>query len=644
MALLTVSGITKYYGAELIFHNLSFQVGRGEKVALVGANGAGKSTILKIIAGMEPVDEGNLHILRGNRVAYLAQEVRFSGNRTLWQEMEAAFEHLNNLQTEIQMLETRLADTTAPDWEQCLERYGELTARFEHAGGYHMEQRIERILNGLGFLETQYHQPLAQFSGGQKTRAGLAATLLSDPDLLLLDEPTNHLDLQTLEWLERFLQSWDGTLIVVSHDRYFLEKVTRRTLEIANGTIEDYPASYNRYLEMKAERLEQRMQAYTAQQEYIARTEEFIRRYKAGQRSREAKGREKRLDRLKEHHLIARPKEEQKLKLFLESQLRSGELVLALNKLVAGYTNNATAERSGDVRVLFQTGQYEIQRGERVALLGPNGSGKTTLLRTLLGEQPPLKGNFQLGHKVKISYYAQGHDALNLDATILDELLRIDPKMGEERARTILGSFMFSGDDVFKRVGDLSGGERSRVAIAQLMLLPGNLLILDEPTNHLDIASRETLESALKAYPGSLLFVSHDRQFIDALADKLWVIRDGHLTEHLGNYSEYTAWLASQQATASAPPTPSAKAAPSPGRTSATTSQITPEERQRRKRLAALESEVAALEQELQRINTALEAASAAQDVARITELGVRYAEVEARLNRCYEDWSQLAA
>lgn len=644
MALLNVTGLTKYYGAELIFSNLSFQVNRGEKVAIVGINGAGKSTVLKIIAGIEQADEGTAHVVRGNRVAYLAQEVRFSGNRTLWQEMEAAFEHLNNLQAEMQALEARLSDTAAPEWEQWMERYGELTARFEHAGGYQMEQRIERTLQGLGFATGQYHQPVAQFSGGQKTRAGLAAVLLSDPDLLLLDEPTNHLDLETLEWLERFLQAWDGTLIVVSHDRYFLDKVTQRTLEITQGSIEDYPAGYNRYLELKAERLERRLQEYTAQQEYIAKTEEFIRRYKAGQRSREARGREKRLNRLKEQHLVARPKEEQKLKLFLESQLRSGELALALNRLVVGYVNNATAGRSGDVRVLFQAGQQEIQRGERVALLGPNGSGKTTLLRTLLGEQPPLKGTFQLGHKVKMSYYAQGHDALQMDATVLDELLRINPRLGEERARTLLGAFQFSGDDVFKRVGNLSGGERSRVAIAQLTLLPGNLLILDEPTNHLDISSREALEAALKSYPGSLLFVSHDRQFIDALADKLWIIRDGHLVEYLGNYSEYTEWLAARQASASTPPPASTTTASARGRAGGNTTQISPEERQRRKRLAALEAEVETLERELGKIRAALEAASAAQDVKRITELGTQYAEVEARLNRCYDDWSQLAA
>ncbi len=640
MTLLSVGGLTKYYGAELIFEQLNFQVARGEKIALVGVNGAGKSTLLKIIAGHERADAGRVAAARGIRTAYLAQEVRFSGERTLWQEMEHALTALRELEAQIQALEPVIADTDAPGWEQAMERYGELTARFEHMGGYEVEPRIKRTLQGLGFHESQYHQRLAQFSGGQKTRAALAAALLADPDLLLLDEPTNHLDMQALEWLEQFLRSWDGTLIVISHDRYFLDRVTKRTLELAFGRLEDYPAGYNRYLELKAERLERRLKEYQAQQEFIARTEEFIRRYKAGQRAREARGREKRLERLKRDHGLQRPQEQAKLRLFLDSQLRSGELVLALDGLVIGYPGNRRQE--SDPRVLLRAEGLAIHRGERVALLGPNGSGKTTLLRTILGELRPLQGQPRLGHQVQIGYYAQGHDVLNWNATVLEELTRVSPTLGEPAARNLLGRFLFSGDDVFKRIGDLSGGERSWVALAQLTLLPGNLLILDEPTNHLDIGAREALEAVLKEYLGAILFVSHDRYFIDALADRIWHVEQGRIREYLGGYSDFV--VAREAAAALPPPAPArAEAAPAvaaapPARTAS------PEERQRKRRLAALEAEVALLEQELGRLKADLEQASAARDITQVTTLGTQYAELERLLADKYDQWAQLAA
>ncbi len=648
MTLVSVGGLTKYYGAELIFQDINFQVARGEKLALVGVNGAGKSTLLKIIAGLESADSGQIAIARGTRVAYLAQEVRFSGDRTLWEEMEAALSVLADLQAEITALEPVIADTDAPGWDQAMERYGELMARFEHMGGYEVEPRIKRTLHGLGFHESQYHQRLNQLSGGQKTRAALAATLLSDPDLLLLDEPTNHLDMQALEWLEQFLRNWDGTLIVISHDRYFLDRVTKRTLEIAFGKLEDYPAPYNKYLELKAERMERRLKEFQAQQEFIAKTEEFIRRYKAGQRAREAKGREKRLERLKRDHAIERPKEQAKLRLFLDSKLRSGELVLALDGLVIGYPGDK--RQDSEPRVLLRADGLEIHRGDRVALLGPNGAGKTTLLRTLIGELKPLQGQPRLGHKVQIGYYAQGHDMLRWDATVLEELTRVSPTLGEPAARNLLGRFLFSGDDVFKRVGDLSGGERSRVALAQLTLLPGNLLILDEPTNHLDIGAREALEGVLKEYPGSILFVSHDRYFIDALADKIWNVEQGRLREYLGGYTDFVAARErsdEQRATSDERKQPqSSPSNPQAGqvRPSSIASGMSPEERQRKRRLAALEAEVGLLEQELKKLKAELEQASAAQDVKRITVLGTQYAELESLLEAKYAQWEQLAA
>ncbi len=642
MTLVSVQSLTKYYGAERIFQDLSLQVARGEKIALVGVNGAGKSTLLKLIAGLERPDGGQVALARGTRMAYLAQEVRFSGERTLWQEMELALSALAELQQAITALNPVIAEVEAPGWAEAMAHYGELSARFEHMGGYEVEPRIKRTLQGLGFHEAHYHQRLSQFSGGQKTRAALAAALLADPDLLLLDEPTNHLDMQALEWLEQFLRSWDGSLIVISHDRYFLDRVTKRTLEITFGRLEDYPAPYNHYLELKAERMERRLKEFQAQQEFIARTEEFIRRYKAGQRAREAKGRAKRLERLKRDHAVDRPQEQARLRLALNSRLRSGELVLALDGLVIGYPGDRSQD--SDPRVLLRADGLAIQRGERVALLGPNGSGKTTLLRTLIDELKPLQGQPRLGHQVQIGYYAQGHDALDWNATVLEELTRTSPNLGEPAARNLLGRFLFSGDDVFKRIADLSGGERSRVALARLTLLPGNLLILDEPTNHLDIGAREALEGVLKEYSGAILFVSHDRYFIDAVADTIWHVEQGRIRAYLGGYSDFVERRAQYAAGA----TVASAAQPDTARTPPPASDIpqaaSQEDRQRKKRLAAIEAEVALLEQELGRIKADLEAASLAQDVKRVTALGTQYAELETILAEKYAQWEQLAA
>jgi ATP-binding cassette subfamily F protein 3 len=640
MSIVTANGLSKYYGAELIFDEVSFQVARGDKIALVGVNGAGKSTLVKIIAGLEPPSEGRVAPAKGQRLAYLTQEPRFEPGRTLWNEMEHAFDYLQQVQQELSALEHAIADHAAPTWEQTMERYGELQARFELAGGYEMDQRIRRTLQGLSFREEQYHQQLSQFSGGQKTRAALAATLLSNPDLLLLDEPTNHLDLEALEWLEGFLKAWQGALIVISHDRYFLDRVTTRTWEMAFGRMEDYPGAYTRYLELKAERMERRLKDFEAQQEFIARTEEFIRRNKAGQRSKEAKGREKRLNRLKETLLKEKPRDASQLKIFLDSKLRSGELTLALDKLVVGYPPDLSRNGSSQPTELLRIGELSMQRGQRVALLGPNGAGKTTLLRTLVGELPRLGGSLRLGHNVQVGYYAQGHDQLDFAATVLEEVRRVEPLMSEERARTILGTFLFSGDDVFKPVSALSGGERSRLALAQLTLKPGNLLVLDEPTNHLDIQAREALEGVLNAYGGSILFVSHDRYFIDAVADTIWMLRDGGVEQFFGNYSEYAAQQARLAEQETQRQTGSSQ---QPAGNNRQSGGAQGEDRRRKRRQQQIEAEVARIEAELKQLSGQIEQAGTRGDVARITSLGERYAQLESQLHERYDEWSQVA-
>lgn len=658
MSIITVGNLTKYYGAELIFRNVSFQIARGDKAAIVGVNGAGKSTLLRIIAGQETPTAGGVHLARGARLAYLAQEARFDSRRTLLEEMHASLAYLNALRDEIIALETTLTDSARPDHDDLMERYGEALHCFEHAGGYDIDRRIAMILDGLGFTAAQRHEPVARFSGGQKTRAALAAALLADPDVLLLDEPTNHLDLAALEWLERYLRDWDGTLIVVSHDRYFLDRVTTRTLDLAFNRLDgDYPAPYQRYLELKAARLELQLKQYRAQQEEIARTEEFIRRFKNSQLSKQARGRERRLERLKEgweggsgrtEGLIARPEQQKKLAFKLGSNLRGADLVLKIEGLTIGYERPAA---DAQPLTLLHVPDLEIWRGQRVALMGPNGCGKTTLLRTIAGDLPPLRGRARLGSNIKIVYYAQAHEGLRMEQTIIDEIRRIRSDMKEAEARTLLGRFLFSGDDVYKRIADLSGGERSRVALAQLMLLGGNLLVLDEPTNHLDIDAREALETVLNEYDGTVLFVSHDRYFVDAVADTIWMVRDGAIEVFDGTYSGYVAARDAASDTGALPtnglqkrePAHEPRAVSSAKEIRALNREQEREERRRQRRLAALEEEIAGLEAKLRDLEEALNAASAAGDVQRVTSLGIEMVEVQETLDVRYNEWAAIA-
>jgi ATP-binding cassette subfamily F protein 3 len=642
MSVLIGNNLGKWYGAEHIFDSVTFQVAHGDKIALVGPNGAGKSTLMKIIGGLEDNTEGTLSRARGLRLTYQAQEAKFSPRSTLRIETHAAFAHISAIEAELQTLESRIADTDAPDWDKHMERYGELQHRYEHAGGYEKEHRIERTLHGLGFVLDQWDQPLEQFSGGQRTRAALAIALLGDPDVLLLDEPTNHLDMAALEWLETFLKDWDGTLIVISHDRYFLDRVTTRTWEMDFGRLEDYAAPYSKYQAMKAERLERALKEFEAQQQFIAKTEDFIRRFKAGQRSKEAKGREKRLTRLKEgwnsiHGFVKAkdpPARRKEFKFALQTSLRSGEIVLALDGLQVGYRNQQTEDAK-----LLAFDELYVMRGERVALLGPNGSGKSTLLRTLVNQLAPLGGTWELGANVHVGYYAQGHEGLQFTNTVLDEVLRLNPLMGETRARTLLGRFLFTNDDVYKQVGDLSGGERSRVALAQLMLGSGNFLVLDEPTNHLDIQAREALEMVLNEFNGTILFVSHDRYFIDAVADTLWLVEDGGVRRFDGNYSalvaeretERRAAEQAQQARREAERQSKARPAQTNGNGAG------------KKQLAALEREIAQLEERKSRLDAEIMQASAKQQSQRVGELGTEYAALELQLGDYYDRWAELA-
>ncbi|HWE62148.1 MAG TPA: ABC-F family ATP-binding cassette domain-containing protein [Chloroflexota bacterium] len=528
MALLTLRGVTKNYAGHDVLRGVDLQIDPRERVALVGANGAGKSTLLRLIAGREQPDEGEIQRNRRTRLGYLTQEAGFQSKHTLREAMLEAFAGLRQQQQRLRELEAQLAaaGSNPAAWDpETLEQYTQLMERFEHRGGYTYEQRIEQVLSGLDFAPETWDRPARELSGGQRTRAHLARLLLEEPDILLLDEPTNHLDLRTTEWLENFLLSWSNTLIVVSHDRYFLDRVTRRTVELLDGKAESYPAPYSRYVELRAARYARRHKEYVAQQEEIARQEEFIRRNRAGQRAREARGRQTKLDRLAR---VQDAPKQASLHLQLATTEASGQTVLSTIRLRIGFKD----------KQLLRLPNVQVRRGSRIALLGPNGSGKSTLLRTLVGELPPPGGAFEWGHNVRLGYYAQAHEGLNLRHTVLQEIMDARP-MSEGEARSFLARFLFAEEDVFKHIGNLSGGERSRVALARLTLQPSNFLLLDEPTNHLDIPARQVLEEVLRTYEGTIIMVSHDRYFISAVADAIWAVEDGVVRMYPGTYAEY---------------------------------------------------------------------------------------------------------
>jgi len=625
MSILSAHNLSKSFATEQVFRDVTVHVDEGARVALVGTNGSGKTTLLRILAGLETPDTGHVTRRRNLRIGYLPQEPSFLNEASLYQAMLAVFDEVLALQDELHRLEVALGEADGVDYSRILARYDQVLHRFEQLGGYDYELEIHRVLKGLGFTEAEFAMPCTHLSGGQATRAALARLLLAHPDLLLLDEPTNHLDLAALEWLESYLLAWRGSLVVVAHDRRFLDKIATEVWELSFLKLETYPGNYTAYVRQRAERLERRRREYEAQQEYIARTEDFIQRYLAGQRSKEAQGRRKRLERLER---LERPGEERAIRVSLSPRLRGGRVALSTHGLVVGYPD----------RLLFRCPDLEMERGERVALIGPNGSGKTTFLKTVLGQVPALAGETRLGVKVRPGYYAQAREELDPARTVLQTMLDKQAALGrpvhEGTARNILASYLFTGDDVFKEVAVLSGGERSRLALALLSLEGANLLLLDEPTNHLDLLSQEVLEGVLAGFTGSLLFVSHDRFFIDALATQVWAIEGDGLRAYRGNYTDYLA----ANARPAGPPRPVRSPdrkgpAGLPARTPARV------ERQRQTRLAQLETEIEDLEIQL----TALEQELGREtEVGRITELGRAYAETEERLAERLTEWERL--
>ncbi len=628
MPLLSAVNLAKSFGALDIFSEVSFSIPHRGRIGLVGPNGVGKSTLLKILIGEEDASEGKVNRAHNCVIGYLPQEAVLHSDRNLWDEIMTVFEPLLKLQQDLHDLESQLVKT--PDDQELLEQYGSLQARFDHQGGYTLETRVRMTLTGLGFSRGDEKRPVVQLSGGQRTRAMLAKLLLSEPDLLLLDEPTNHLDIAAVEWLENFFKGWPGAVLIVSHDRYFLDQVATSIWEMT-PTLEEYHGNYSAYMLQRQERYERRLAEYQAQQEFIESEEEYIRRNIAGRKTRQAQGRRKRLERMLVEAKLTPPTQKRALHLNLKTADRSGDLVLRTRGLSVGYADEG--------KPLFEVPDLTLVRNECAAIIGPNGAGKTTFLKTLLEKIPPFAGEAVLGSNLRIGYFAQAHEGLHPSWTLIEEIQGVVPKMLPAEVRDYLAKFLFTGDDVFKTVDLLSGGERGRLALACLALQGSNLLLLDEPTNHLDLQSQEILQTVLADFRGTILLVSHDRYLIDALATQIWEVEPHHrsLASFKGTYSEYKVDKQLQnQPLAVESPKPvqsrvseSAKPAMSKG------------ERQKLvDRIQLLEEKIALVERDLKLIEEKLANPPALGGA--VHKMGVEYARLQAELEAYMEKWSDL--
>lgn len=502
MSLVRMENLTKSYGANLILDSINWQIAADDRVGLIGNNGSGKTTLFKIAVGEIKEFKGICECAKRARIGYLKQEPDFASDLKLRDAIrESAFEHIQEMERQMEELTQRMSEVEDDDEQaEVLDQYARVQEKYEAHGGYDYEHRIDSVLAGMGFRNADFSLPVRVLSGGQKGRAAIAKLLLEEPDLLLLDEPTNHLDLEATEWLEEFIKTeYRGAVIVVSHDRYFLDRVVTKITELHNNKLKEYRGNYTKYMFLKERQLLVQQREYSQQQEEIDHNLDFVRRYHAGQRSKEARGRMKMLDRME---LIDKPQgDDKKIKLNFTTEVRGGDDVLQLRSVSKTY----------DGKTLFRDLTMDLYRKDRLGIIGPNGVGKTTLLRMIMNQEKPSTGTVRLGYNLKLGYYDQQLSGLNTGNTVLDELWQLIPKGNPGEVRSYLGRFLFSGDDVFKRIGDLSGGEQSRVAIAKLLLENANFLILDEPTNHLDISSKEVLEDALSEFPATMIIVSHDR-------------------------------------------------------------------------------------------------------------------------------------
>ncbi|MBO7662484.1 MAG: ABC-F family ATP-binding cassette domain-containing protein [Clostridia bacterium] len=631
MILLSVQDIRKSFGGHEVLKKVSFTLQEGERMGLVGVNGSGKSTLMKLIAGQETADDGQISIQKGLRVGYMAQQGDLSGEETVQEALESVFAPLQAMEAELRELEEEMARSGGdPETLRRLgSRYDALTRNFERENGYGWHSAVEGVLAGLGLREYR-NRKTGLLSGGERTRLSLGRLLLTEPDLLLLDEPTNHLDLKSIAWLEDTLSAWRGAVLVISHDRYFLDHVCGRMAELLMGTLETYTGNYTEYLEKRTVVYETRMKAWQAQQKEIAREEAIIATYRRFNREKSIRAAESREKRLEKMERLERPQEEGSVRFRFETRRRTGEDVLTLEELKKSY----------DGRLLFDHLKLLVRAGDRIALIGDNGTGKSTLLKCLVGEEKADSGVIRWGAGVDLGYYDQHQAGLHENKTVLEEVWDRFPRLEQYEVRGALGLFLFTGDEVFEPVHTLSGGERGRVCLTELMLRKDNVLLLDEPTNHLDMDSREVLEAALADFEGTIIAVSHDRYFINRFAEKVCVLEDGRLKEYIGNYDRYFE-KASRDAEPDALP-------PGMTRTAAEKEKKRDREEKRRlkeaaDRLKETEKQIAEAEAERTRLEAALAEPETYRDPEKAAEISRRYHETEEKIDSLYGIWEKLA-
>ena len=640
--LLACQNISKAFGTKEILHDVNFHINEKEKIAIVGINGSGKTTLLKIIMGEETPDNGQVIIAKDTTIGYLSQHQDISFDNTIYGEMLATKQYILDLETSIRKLEKNMKHAEGEELEKILETYNRLSSKYDRDNGYSYESEITGVLKGLGFSPEDYDRHINTLSGGQKMRIALGRLLLTKPDLIILDEPTNHLDMPSISWLEGFLASYSGSVLIVSHDRYFIDRIVTKVIEIDNKKATIYHGNYTYFADKRAELRASMMKAYLNQQAQIKHQEAVITKLKQFNREKSikrAESREKMLDKI---DVLDKPTEiTSEMRLTLEPSVESGNDVLTVSHLAKSFGKEA----------LFTDLDFEIKRGEKVALIGGNGTGKTTILKMINHIVSKDAGTIALGSRVHIGYYDQEHQVLSLHKTIFEEISDAYPDLNNTKIRNVLAAFLFTGDDVFKKIEDLSGGERGRVSLAKLMLSPANFLILDEPTNHLDIQSKSILEDAIRSYTGTVLVVSHDRYFINRIATRILELKDQKLYSFIGNYEYYDSHKEQVYTAAAAVAPELADSVPDTTAPVSSAKDNYKKQKEEQARIRKKENDIKKTEQQIEQIEAEIseidrefEKPEIATNSAKLGELSKKREELSSKLSALYETWEDLLA